>query len=501
MTIGTGLTIANTGLTALERQFSVISQNVANANTPGYATETSALTALGAAGFGMGVASGPATRNIDKAAQAAMVASGATSAYQGTIAQSLSGIDPQFGTPGQGNDLPSLLGNLQSAFSTLLGDPSNAVQQQAVVSAAGTLSRRINAIGQAIGTARQNAQEAIAADVKSLNAALGQVGTLNGQIVSLKQQGLSTADLANQRASFVQKIANLTGAKSVSKPDGAIALYAPSGLALPTNGTEGFSIRAATVTAASYYPGGGVPGIKLGGTDVTASLSGGTLGAQLALRDQKLPQLQAGLDSFSQTLASRFEAQGLTLFSTPSGSIPGVAAATGFSHSITVNPAVARNPSLVRDGTGAVPGSTTGASAFTPNPASGPAGFTTLIQRVLSFSFGTSVQNGVGQPPVATANLGPAGGVTLDYSGSGTLSTIATAFVGDASAKSAAAQTASSNADALHTALTKKFSAGSSVSVDKQMGTLVALQNAYAANAKVVSIAQSMWQTAEAMVQ
>lgn len=162
---------------------------------------------------------------------------------------------------------------------------------------------------------------------------------------------------------------------------------------------------------------------------------------------------------------------------------------------------MAAKPSLVRDGTAAVAGSATGASSFTPNPGSGPAGFTALIQRVLAFSLGANVQNGVSQPSAATSNLGPAGGITLDYAGSGPLSDVATAFVGTASAASAAAQTASSNAKALQAALTGKFSATSSVSVDKQMGTLVALQNAYAANAKVVSIAQSMWQTTEAMVQ
>jgi flagellar hook-associated protein 1 FlgK len=239
----------------------------------------------------------------------------------------------------------------------------------------------------------------------------------------------------------------------------------------------------------------------LGTNDVTTALSGGSIGANIALRDTKLPQLQAGLDSFAQTLASRFQAQGLALFSTPSGAVPSVTAAIGFSLSITVNPAVAGNPAAVRDGTNAVTGSAAGASAFTPNPSGGPAGFTTLIQRVLSFGFGSDVQNGVAQPSAPTKGLGPAGNVALDYSGSGTLGDLATAFTGDAAAKSAGAQTASSNASALQTALTKTFSASSSVSVDQQMGTLVALQNAYAANAKVVSIAQTMWQTLEGMVQ
>jgi len=48
--------------------------------------------------------------------------------------------------------------------------------------------------------------------------------------------------------------------------------------------------------------------------------------------------------------------------------------------------------------------------------------------------------------------------------------------------------------------LTTQASTTSGVSVDQQMGLLVTLQNAYAANAKVVSIAQQMWQTQESMI-
>ena len=51
-------------------------------------------------------------------------------------------------------------------------------------------------------------------------------------------------------------------------------------------------------------------------------LTGGQLGANITLRDTTLPTYQAELDEFSQNLASRFSAQGLTLFSDPTGNVP-----------------------------------------------------------------------------------------------------------------------------------------------------------------------------------
>ena len=52
----------------------------------------------------------------------------------------------------------------------------------------------------------------------------------------------------------------------------------------------------------------------LGGVDVTGQLQGGQIGANITLRDSTLPTFQGELDEFSQNLASRFSAQGLTLF-------------------------------------------------------------------------------------------------------------------------------------------------------------------------------------------
>ncbi|OYV58011.1 MAG: hypothetical protein B7X01_04170 [Acidiphilium sp. 21-62-4] len=159
-------------------------------------------------------------------------------------------------------------------------------------------------------------------------------------------------------------------------------------------------------------------------------------------------------------LAGGFAATGLTLFSDPSGNVPSTA--SGFASVITVNPKVVATPSLVRDGTQASPLNPTGATGFT----------------------------GVISAVVTSAATAPGG----------TLATAATNVTANQAALSSNAQTASTAAASLSTALTNQASSTSGVSIDQQMGLLVTLQNAYAANAKVVNIAQQMWAAQEAMI-
>ncbi|WP_339548845.1 FlgK family flagellar hook-associated protein, partial [Pseudomonas sp. RA_35y_Pfl2_P32] len=145
--------------------------------------------------------------------------------------------------------------------------------------------------------------------------------------------------------------------------NGDVQVFTSSGVQLPTRGGTALSIATANAGSGAYYPGGGLPGIMLDGQDVTAGMSGGQIGANITLRDQTIPTYQAEIDQFSQTLASRFDAQGLTLFSDPQGNVPqggGTPAQSGyvgFASAITVNPAIVANPALVRDGTHAVAGS------------------------------------------------------------------------------------------------------------------------------------------------
>lgn len=504
MGLDASLSIATSGLTALNRQFAVISQNVSNANSTNYTNESAALEAVNASGIPMGVQSGPATLTVNDQVQQEVFAQGASVAYANTTTGALSALDNVMGSPGAGTDLPSLLSNLQNQFTALEADPSSQTQAQAVVGAAQNLAGQINTVSAAIGTARQNAQNDLVTAVAGANQTLQQISVLNQQIITLKQQGLSTADLLNQRAAAETSLSSVIGARFVQQPNGTVLAFTSSGVQLPLDRSAPLSIANATVGPQAYYPGGGLPGVMLNGTDITTALSSGQIGADLNLRDQTLPTLQAGLDEFSQNLASRFSAQGLTLYTDASGNVPQPGAPplqtgyVGFASEITVNPAVVATPTLVRDGTNAVAGSPTGASAFTPNPG-GYAGFTTLINRVLTYALGADAQNGVPQPASGTSGLGPDGTLFLPYSSQDSLAGTASAFAGAEANESARATANASDASGLQSALQGTLSQSAGVNVDQQMSTMVALQNAYAANSKVITTVQSLFQILENM--
>ncbi len=509
MQLSGALANAGSGLAAIAQGFGAISQNIANASTPDYAREVSNTVDVTAGGQGMGTRARPTTRVLDTALQSQVLAQNATVSALSTSASALANIAAAQGATGQAQDIASLLGNLGDAFSTLLNDPSNATQQGAVVSAAGALAGQINTLANASQQGRQAAQAAIVSGVATLNATLATIGTLSQRIVTLKSEGQSTADLENQRDAAIDQAGQLAGIRFLAQADGNVTAFTASGLSVPLDATA-FATKPATISAASTYP-ATLPGVTLGGVDVTPTLTSatgaGAIGANLVLRDRTLPTQQAELDEFSHTLSTRFDAQGLTLFTDPAGVIPGTggppvqAGYVGYAGTIEVNPAVSANPALVRDGTLAVAGSATGASAFTPNPPGGPAGFTTMITRVLSYALGADAQPGVAQPPPATAGLGEAGNLAAPYAAQPDLATQAVALVGAQAADAASAQAALTGAQSLRTALRARLSAGSGVSIDTEMSTMIALQNAYGANAKVISAVQAMFNTLEQAVQ
>ena len=499
MSLQGALSIATGGLDNISYGMSVLSQNIANASTPQYALETATQTSVTAGGQGDGVASGITIAASDPALQNQVAAQTADSSAASTTSNALSTLQSVLGTVGSGNDLGSQLTNLQSAFSTLLTDPGNTTQQSAVVTSASSLATGINALAASYGQAIQSAQNNLVSGITQLNTALSTIGTLNTQMILLQSEGLSTADLQNQMSAAENTVSQLVSASFVTQSNGSIAVITAGGAQLPTSGSSTLSIDSATTAPSVYYPDGGLPGIMFGSTDITGQITGGALGANITLRDTTLPTYQASLDEFSEDLSNRFAAQGLTLFTGSGGTIPqsnggaGQSGYVGYAETIQVNPTVLATPSLVRDGTTAIAGSATGASAFTPNPTGGDAGFTTLINRILTYGLGDEVQAGVAQTPMATTGLGNTGTLSAGFGTQTTLADYANALTASQSADSASATSQASDAAALQTSLQTKLKSATGVDLDTELGQMVTLQNAYGANAHVVSAIETVF--------
>lgn len=531
------LSIATSGLNAIEYQYSVTSQNVSNQSTAGYVSETATVTSAVTSGTGNGVHIGATRLNINQALQSALYAQNAQVSSYTTMDNSLAAVSAVQGTTaaastdavsGTTNTLTDQLGNVQSALTSLISTPLQSISQTAVVTSAQSLTNTIHTLASTYTTQRQNAEDSIAATIPSINSDLTQIGALSQQIIKLKALGSDTADLENQRLGVMSDLSSNLSVTFSETPNGDMVVRTADGTELPTrpdqigqndntqklpSTTWPLSTGDVAITPdMSYDPTSStspIPGIMLAGQDVTTHLTGGTLGANITLRDATYPKMQAQLDSFSYTLINRFNSAGLSLF-TNSASSTDPSSYLATAHSNLSNPAnppstVPATPPGIVGLSSAVSVNTTYVSTpslLSTNTASGGTtiGDTTVIQNVLSQTFGTSAQyvtgptsSGGSDLEAPTDNLGSTGNISIGYSGNQGLLQLATALTSDQGATIAANSNSLAASTSVQTVLQAKVADVSGVNVNNELAKVVALQNAYTANAKIVSTVQTMF--------
>lgn len=464
ISIGSILSNAASGLRAAQAGISVISDNVANAGVAGYTKKTQELSSFLVGNETDGVRTGLVSRSVDSALQSSAWSQDSRVSALTVRSQVLTSVNAAQGTPGDGTSLADAVTALQNGFTNLQADPSSQTQQSSVVSAANTLARAINTAAQTVTAQRNSVQAQVVASVSSLNTALATVRDTTHGIIAAKGAGQDTSTLEDQRDQALHTISGLLDVSYDKQDNGSITILGRSGFSIPLEST--FSTTAAALSPGSSLATSTVPPILLQSgnqatppVDVTSHLSGGSLGELVTLRDTTLPSYTATLDSFSAKVANQFASQGLQLFTDGSGASP-LSGYAGLSSTIGVNPAVVANPSSVRDGTSGTP--------FPVNPTNGPAGYTGLLDRLLSGSFAAG------------------GGVT-------SLSSDAAAFVAKQSQDTSQTSADLTNATAFQTTLSSRLSSQSGVNVDQEMGLMIQLQNSYQANARVIQAAQSMF--------
>lgn len=500
MSLDLALSAARSGLRLLDRQMARTADDIANAGTAGHTRKVLDGTALVGAGTGLGVRTSLVRRDVDVALSAAIDrARGDAAAGQFRLGL-LQPVEAAHGRPEDGDSIGGLLSALHSDLVALRESPADANRRGAVVRAGEELAARFNGISAALASARQQAQDGLVTEVAAANEALASIATLTDDIRRETGAGRSAAALEDKRDLAIARLSESLELNVIRREDGNLTLIARGGMVLPLDGTRPFGVAPATVGANSFHGGAGtLPGVMLLGQDVTRSLAGGRMAAAAELRDATLPRMAAELDLAAAHLAARFDAQGLRLFTDATGAVPATggpyagSAMVGFAGTIQVNGAVAADPRLVRDGTHTVAAAPGGPTAFAPNPAAGPAGFSTLIDRLLDFTFGAEQAPGAPQPAIPTSGLGPDGLLASSLSGLRTLESYGAALVAEHGAERARTEEAGSRASAFRDLLSARVAERSGVDVDKEMAAMVQLQTAYGVNARVVSTVQAMW--------
>ncbi|MGY3451231.1 flagellar hook-associated protein FlgK [Bradyrhizobium sp. USDA 4353] len=317
MGLSSALATAMSGLRSTQAALSIISSNVANANTPGYVAQNPNQIEVASGGFGSTVMTTGVNRQLDLFVQNQLRTETSGGAYANQMANILTQLQSVYGTPGGSGTIETALNNFTTALQSLSNNPSNQSAQSVALSAAQGLAQQLNATTKGIQTLRTNVDQDIGNSVTQANAAIKQIATLNTQLQGLSPSDPLSATLQDQRDNAIDTLSKYADIRVVSDSTNGVSVFTNSGVQLVGAGLSSeFTFSSpGTLDATSLYSsnptqsGVGQLNIKLSNgvsLDVVANnlLNSGQIAADLKLRDQTLVQAQTQVDQLAATMSS-----------------------------------------------------------------------------------------------------------------------------------------------------------------------------------------------------
>jgi flagellar hook-associated protein 1 FlgK len=222
----------------------------------------------------------------------------------------LSRIQTLFGSLDSNSALNHRLSGFEAAIGSLALSPNSALSQREVVRRGEELAASFRSLSAGVQSLRQDADQRITAAVTEVNSRLAEVADLNTKIFRNEHAGLDVTALKDQRDRALDRLSGLIDIRVSYRSDGHAVVYTAAGQTLVDADAVVLSHRPAGAMAAesAYAPGGtgSIDGIYAGEVlpenDITGAITGGELAGLIALRDQMLPEIQAGLDELAAQL-------------------------------------------------------------------------------------------------------------------------------------------------------------------------------------------------------
>ena len=493
MSLSTAFNVISSSFAANAAQTGVVSNNIANVNTPGYSREIANVVTNSYGGADVA--------SITREANAALLEQVSSATSQAATQQAISdgltrlaqtvddsaSASSTSGANQNGASPSAMLANLQSALTTYADSPTSSSAADAVVSAASDLASSLNSASATVQQVRETADQKMASSVTTINSLLNQFTAVNKAVVTGLQTGANVSSAEDTRDSIVTQLAQQIGVSTTVAANGSESIYTESGVTLFQDTPRSVSFTA-TQTLVDGANGGAVTvgGVPITGANSPMPIQSGALAGYAAIRDTLAPEYQTQLDQIAGGLINAFAEsdQSATptlpslpgLFTTPgAASLPSMSATTGLAAAIEVNPNVdpsqGGDPTLVRDGGISNPGN----PAYVYNT-TGAASYTGRIQEL------------IGQIS-ATQSFDPSAG--LDSSAS--LTDYANASVSWLQAQNQHASDASSYQNAVAAQATSALSNATGVNLDAEMTNMLNLENSYASTAKLLTTVNSMF--------
>jgi len=289
------------GLRAAQSGVSVVSQNIANANTPGYVRTELTLAPRTQLGYGAGVEVSAIKRAADRfLATAAHIAEGARSA-SAARADLLSRAQSNFGDPASTTSMFAMLDDFWSALTELGVDPASTLRRVDAVSALETTFTEVRRIGDSLQELIAEADQRIADTVQEAQSLIDRIAELNDEIRLSKRTGADTSNAENAQSTLIDELSGLIDVRVSPVAEGGVHVRTSGGGLL-------VGVRAAQLSYAPNSSPFAPHGVISMNEDLGAAanlepfLTGGAIHGLLQVRDHDLVGLAEALGGFAGAL-------------------------------------------------------------------------------------------------------------------------------------------------------------------------------------------------------
>ncbi len=282
---------ANTGLAAAQQQLRVVSDNVANVNTPGYVRKIADQVSVTNQGIGAGVDIARVRLATDRFLQAASLNAGAEAGRQGVRYELYDRIQSQFGDPGGDGGFFARMDAVFNAFAATGEDATSGPRrQEALFQAQAVLDEAARIAGQ-IQSTREDADGRLHTAVQRVNDLLTQIDALNTEIARSTAVSADASGAQGAQQKLIAELGGLLDMRVTPLSSGGVSIRTGGGALLAGPGAATLDYqRAGAVGAETVFndvwitePGGQ----KRSLTDL---LSTGEIKGLIELRDIDAPE-------------------------------------------------------------------------------------------------------------------------------------------------------------------------------------------------------------------
>ncbi len=327
--------IARSALLSHQIALQTVSQNIANAQTPGYSRQEAVLQPntpvrfpYGSVGTGVSVTTIIRKRDVllDDAFRSANTLSGDAGMRRDLLSQ----LESVFGEPSDAG-MASALDQFWNAFSDLSAQPSSLAARAVVQQRGRQLGQLFNDYDRQLTTIRGNALERLDNSVDRINALASQVAELNVRIVGSESNGNPANDLRDARDLKLDELSKIAGTRVVAQPNGSVSVLIGNSMLVEGDSATPLSVQLETPNPLPATPLADVPvRIQLGHSlDRLAPLAG-ELAAQVTVINTEIPNVRGRLDAMARQLVTAVNTLHTTGFTFTGSTIPGTAAGNFF---------------------------------------------------------------------------------------------------------------------------------------------------------------------------